>query len=273
MAAGSNPRHERRLFFRWALCSVLFLLAGSPLALARQSPDQQPNWSNPIATDRPAVTDSSAVLTQGLLQFENGFLDTSAQALHTLDFPETLIRFGIGPATELRLTVPDYYFALTGPGSGFGDLTIGAKQQILNGPRFQLAAIFSLTLPTGALSVSGRRYDPSIQAPWSSKLSANWTAAGMLSVYAVTRNGTRGVLGETTFLVDRQLTRPWDAFLEYAGDFPNAGGPRHLLHFGSAYKITPRQQLDFHVGVGLSRSSVYHIVGIGYSFCFQTANR
>jgi hypothetical protein len=88
----------------------------------------------------------------------------------------------------------------------------------------------------------------------------------MLSLYVPTIDGAHRVVGESTFLVDRQLTKPWDAFAEYAGDFPQAGGPRHLLHFGTAYKITPQQQLDLHVGVGLSRAAVDHFVGVGYSF-------
>jgi hypothetical protein len=57
-----------------------------------------------------------------------------------------------------------------------------------------------------------------------------------------------------------------------AGDFPEAGGLRHLLHFGTALKITKQQQIDFHVGVVLS-SAVDHIVGIGYSFRFQAIRR
>jgi hypothetical protein len=77
------------------------------------------------------------------------------------------------------------------------------------------------------------------------------------------------VAGESTFLLDRQLTGPWDAFLEYAGDFPERGGPRHLLHFGTAYRLGLLQQLDFHVGAGLSRAAVDHFVGDDYSFRFQ----
>jgi hypothetical protein len=91
----------------------------------------------------------------------------------------------------------------------------------------------------------------------------------MLSVYAPTQNGSHRVVGESTFVLDRQLTKPWDAFIEYAGDFPQAGGPRHLLHFGTAYKITPRQQLDVHFGVGLSAAAVHHFIGIGYAFRFS----
>lgn len=229
-----------------------------------------PSWSNPISTDRPAVTDSSATVPRGFLQFENGFLETAAQGLDTVDFTETLIRYGIGSTTELRFTVPDYYHSV-GSGatlSGFDDFTLGTKQELVNSESFQLAAVLSLTFPTGARGISSGAYLPSLNLPWSAKLSSNWTAAGMLSVYATAQNGSRGALGETTFLFDRQLTRAWDAFLEYAGDFPSQGGPRHLLHAGTSYKLTPSQQLDFHFGVGLSAATEHHIVGIGYSFLF-----
>jgi len=91
----------------------------------------------------------------------------------------------------------------------------------------------------------------------------------MLSVYWPTVFGQRNVTGETTFLLDRQLTKAWDAFVEYAGDFPEQGGPRHLLHIGTAYKVRPEQQLDLHFGVGLSAAAVDHFIGIGYSFRYQ----
>ena len=52
----------------------------------------------------------------------------------------------------------------------------------------------------------------------------------MLSVYVPTQNHSHGAAGESTFLVDRQLTGAWDALAEYAGDFPQVWGPRHLLH-------------------------------------------
>jgi hypothetical protein len=34
-----------------------------------------------------------------------------------------------------------------------------------------------------------------------------------------------------------------------------------LLHFGTAVKITKQQQIDFHVGVGLSSAAVDHLTG------------
>jgi hypothetical protein len=177
----------------------------------------------------------------------------------------------------LRFTVPDYFHNLTtgnGVGSGFGDVAIGVKQQLGPARGFDVSVIAVPQLSDWRQhGVSSGGYDPGLQVPWSRALSANWTAAGMFSVYWPTQGRTRNVTGEFTFLFDRQLTKPWDAFIEYAGDFPEAGGPRHLLHFGTALKITKQQQIDFHVGVGLSSAAVDHLIGIGYSFRLQAIRR
>ena len=254
---------------------MAFILSGM-MPLHGQDQPPSADASGPIATDRPAVTNSSVVVPAGSLQAENGFLETSSQGQSVLDGPETLVRFGLAKRTELRLTVPDYFHNLAtsdGVGSGFGDVAIGVKQQLGPAQGFDVSVILFLSLPTGGNTVSSGGYDPGLQVPWSRGLSANWTAAGMFSVYWPTQGCTRNVTGEFTFLLDRQLTKPWDAFVEYAGDFPEIGGPRHLLHFGTALKITKQQQIDFHVGVGLSSAAVDHLVGIGYSFRFQAIRR
>jgi hypothetical protein len=251
-----------------------FILAGMiPLHGQDQFPSVDAAGS--IATDRPAITNSSMVVPDGSFQAENGFLETSSQGQSVLDGPETLARFGVAKRTELRFTVPDYFHNLTtSGGSGFGDFAFGVKEQL--GPtlgKFDVSVVLFLSFPTGANTVSSGGYDPGLQVQWSRALSANWTAAGMFSVYWPTQGRTRNVTGESTFLLDRQLTKPWDAFIEYAGDFPEVGGPRHLLHFGTALKIAKQQQIDFHVGVGLSSAAIDHFVGIGYSFRFQTIRR
>jgi hypothetical protein len=255
---------------------LAFILVGM---LPLHGQDQPPGVATgePIATDRPAVTNSSVVVPAGSLQAENGFLETGSQGQSILDGPESLVRFGVTKRTELRFTVPDYFYNLTtggNPGSGFGDFALGAKEQLGPTPgKFDVSVILFLSFPTGANAVSSGGYDPGLQLPWSRALSANWTAAGMFSLYWPTQGHTRNLTGESTFLLDRQLTKPWDAFVEYAGDFPEAGGPRHLLHFGTALKITQQQQIDFHVGVGLSSAALDHLIGIGYSFRLQAIRR
>lgn len=272
----SFKKKESRQLKDRATIAIFAALTGLVLPAPGQSPDQA-SAPMPIATDRPAVTDSSAVVPNRVFQAENGVLDTGNQGGRTIDFPETLIRIGIVSGTELRFTTPDYYLgspASTGPPSGFGDLVFGIKQQIISVQGgFEIAAVVSLSFPTGADLISSHGYDPSFQAPWSHPLSSNWTAEGMLSVDVPTQNGSHHVIGESTLVLDRQLTKAWDAFTEYVGDFPQSGAPRHLLHFGTAYKITPRRQLDLHVGVGLSAAAVHHFIGLGYSFRFSMGKR
>jgi hypothetical protein len=256
-----------------ALLLIILIVGMQPLQAQDQTPGA--NAPGPIATDRPAVTDSSVAVPAGSFQAENGFLETRSQGQSVFDIPETLVRVGLASKTEVRFTVPDYFDNLTigGSASGFGDFALGVKQQLGPVRRFDVSVVGYLSFPTGAEGVSSGGYDPAVQIPWSRTLSANWTAAGMFSVYWPTQGQRRNVTGETTFLFDRQLTKPWDAFLEYAGDFPENGGPRHLLHFGTAYKLAPQHQIDFHVGVGLSTAAVDHIIGVGYSFRFQAFHR
>jgi Putative MetA-pathway of phenol degradation len=264
---------------RHSLCTYsgawwIVILAGAVL-LRGQS---QPNNDEPISTDRPAIAESSVVVPTGSFQAENGFMITNDQGQRSLDAPETSMRFGVASNTELRFSAPDYYrdaASGTGVGSGFGDITIGMKEQLGPTPGgFDLSVIVFLSIPTGAAAVSSHGYDPGLQLPWSRKLSANWSAAGQFALYWPTiQVDTRNLTGESTFLLDRQLTKPLDAFIEYAGDFPARGGPRHLLHFGAAYKIAPRQQLDIHYGIGLSSAAIDHFIGIGYSFRFQAIRR
>jgi Putative MetA-pathway of phenol degradation len=166
--------------------------------------------SSPINTDRPAVTDSSVVVPAGSLQFENGFEDAASDGLRTLDGPETLLCFGVGSKTELRLTTPDYFRESAGS-SGFGDVTIGMKTAVrLNSRRLRC---FADRIPQPA---QWRSRDFEL----SRALSSNWTAAGMLSVYWPTEQGRRDVTGETMFLTDRQCG--------IRRRLPERGKPRHL---------------------------------------------
>jgi hypothetical protein len=254
--------------------ALLLFLFPLPGALSLHGQDQAPAVDAVISTDRPAITDSSVVVPAGSVQAENGFLETDSQGQSVFDGPETLLRIGVAKKTELRFTLPDYFHNLTtGAASGFGDFAVGVKQQLGPTRGFDVSAVVFVSFPTGASGVTSGGYDTGLQVPWSRALSANWTVAGMFSVYWPTQGRTRNVTGEGAFLFDRQLTKPWDAFVEYAGDFPENGGPRHLLHFGTALKIAQQQQIDFHVGVGLSSAAVDHLIGIGYSFRIQAIRR
>ncbi len=225
-----------------------------------------------IATDRPQNTASSIVVPCGSLQFENGFLVTGNGGQQTTDFPETAVRFGILRKTELRLGVPNYFYNYdTGSGftNGFGDISVGFKQQLGPVAKFDVSLIPFVTLPSGANLISSHGYDPTVQLPWSRGLSKNWTIAGMFSVSWPTQSGRRNTTGQASMYFDRQLTAPWDAYIEYSGSFPERGSPQHLINTGMSYKLSPHQQLDFHAIFGLSAAAPDYQIGLGYSFRLQ----
>lgn len=230
-----------------------------------------------ITTDRPAITDASTVVPKDYLLFENGFAETGNQGQSSFDFTETLVRFGLTSKTELRFGAPDYFQNFNtgrGFGSGWGDLSLGVKQQLFaTSGGFDASLIVMLSFPTGANIISSHGYDPQFLAPWSHPISKNWTAAGMFSLLWPTEGTRRNLTGQASFLIDRQITSKLDAFVEYGGYFPQRGGPQHIVHAGGSFKIRPNQQLDVHFGFGLSSAAVDHFVGFGYSFQFQALHR
>jgi hypothetical protein len=254
--------------------SALFLyVIAVTLALQAKAQNCGADAQSPIATDRPQITASSVVVPCGSLQFENGFQEASNRDQRSFDFPETSVRFGIAGKTELRLAVPDYFYnddTASGFTNGSGDLSLGFKQQL--GPtraKFDVSVIPSVSLPTGANLISSHGYDPTVQLPWSPVLTKSWTVAGMFSVMWPTEQGRRNMTGQSSLYFDRQFTQAMDAYVEYSGAFPQRGGPQHVIDFGTAYKPTPHQQLDFHCNFGLSAGLPDHSIGFGYSVRFQ----
>jgi hypothetical protein len=271
-----------RMAVRFA--SILLLVAASTLAAPAQTqsppqPQTQPqshgcrsDASSTINTDRPEITEASTVVPCGSLQLENGFAETHQPGQGSVDLPETWIRIGVPAKGEFRIGVPDYNTntdTATGFSSGFGDLSLGYKQQLGPAHGFDVSLIPSLSIPTGADRISSHGYDPSVQIPWSRALSKNWTAAGMFSVAWPTQLAGRNTTGQGSVYFDRQITAPLDAWAEYSGSFPERGGPAHTINMGACFKLNPHQQIDVHWAIGLSSSAPDYSAGLGYSVRFQ----
>jgi hypothetical protein len=222
-----------------------------------------------INTDRPSVANSSVVVPQGDFQMENGVLASNLANGAVVDLPESSVRYGLLPRTELRFTLPDYYFSLDSSpaaASGFADTAIGLKQQLGPLDGFDVSIIAFLSFPTGAKQISSHGHDPGLQLPWSHALAGNWTVAGQVAAYWPTVAGRHDYTTEATVLLDRQLNVRCDVFAEVAVDSPQRGGSRQQLHVGTMYRLAPNQQIDLHVAAGLSRAALRNYIGVGYSF-------
>jgi len=249
----------------WCALLVLALLIIATKAGAEECPTN----ADPIATDRPDITNSSLVVPYGSLQAENGVDWTVRHGSNALNGTNTRLRLGVAHCTEFLIDVPAYFWSLNGfQRSGFTDLVASFKRQLPIPLGFYLSATGGLGFPSGNSSISGHGYEPYIQFPWSREIADNWGVQGMLTLSWFPSDSPRNPTFETTVAVTRNFGPAADMFVEFVGDYDHQR-PRQILNIGGAWRFTKTQQLDFHAGFGLNSSSVDHFFGIGYSIRFD----
>jgi hypothetical protein len=227
--------------------------------------------SETIVTDRPDVTNSSIVVPTGALQSENGVDLATRGSATVVEGTESRLRLGIAPCLELLLDLPSYAVAVHGQAlSGFSNLVPAIKWQL--GPLpgdVELSVTAGAGLPTGRARLVGRGPQPYVQLPWSRELGNGWGVSGMFTGFFAPASVTSTATTESTLVAEREFGEWFDIFIEYVGDFPSRGMPSHSLNLGTAYRLTPRQQIDFHVAAGLNRAAPGSIIGVGYSIRFD----
>jgi hypothetical protein len=221
-----------------------------------------------IETDRPDTTNSSLVIPYGSLQVENGVNLAVRQGSQVLDGSETRVRIGVTRCGEVLIDVPNYVGALNGlASSGLSDLIVSVKRQLFPDRRtFSLSAAAGLGVPVGRSVDGGQSYTPYVQFPWSLAITDDWSLNGMLTVTQLVAHLANMTDVEPTFVVERGFGLKGDLFVEYIGDYSTRNQPSQVVDVGGSWHVTPRQQLDFHIGVGLTRTAPDQYLGLGYSF-------
>jgi hypothetical protein len=102
--------------------------------------------------------------------------------------------------------------------------------------------------------------------PWSWELDDGWGVSGMLTEFFRPSDVVSPRITEATFSIEKKVTEKASLFVEYVGDYPENSGSSQLLNSGGLYRLSPTQQVDFHVAFGLNRNAPSYIVGVGYSF-------
>jgi hypothetical protein len=233
--------------------------------------DSCPSTRDEIATDRPDVTNSSLVVPAGSLQIENGVNFSTRDGDRFVDGTNTRLRAGIANCLEFLVDMPTYFANVRGSqGSGFSDVTPALKWQISPVPgKVDLSAVFGVALPTGSSGVAGPGAQPYLQFPWSWELRGGWGLSGMFTEFFRPAEPTSKLITEATFAIEKKVTERASLFVEYVGDYPENGSSAQLLNSGGLYRLSPNQQVDFHVAVGLNHNAPRYIVGIGYSARFD----
>jgi hypothetical protein len=233
--------------------------------------DSCPGIGDEIATDRPDVTNSSVVVPAGSLQIENGINFSARDGDRFLDGTNTRLRAGIANCPEFLVDVPTYFSNVRGPGtSGLSDVTPALKWQISPVPgKVDLSAVFGVALPTGSVRIAGPGAQPYLQFPWSWELHSGWELSGMFTEFFRPSDPASKLITEATFVIEKRVTERVSLFVEYVGDYPQNGSSAQLLNWGGLYRLTPNQQGDFHVALGLNHNAPSYIVGVGYSMRFD----
>jgi hypothetical protein len=169
---------------------------------------------------------------------------------------------------EVLVDLPTYFAAARGSlNSGFTNVIPAIKWQTSPVPgKIDLSTTFGAGLPTGSKAIAGPGLQPYLQFPWSWELGGGWGISGMLTNFIVPADPTNKLSTETTFVLEREFAEHAFLFVEYVGYYHIHGGPSYLFNSGGGYRITPTQQIDLHIGIGLNDRAPAYIVGIGYSF-------
>jgi hypothetical protein len=250
---------------------IFFGVGACVLGTVGARADGCPTAKDEIVTDRPDVTNSSLVVPVGSLQSENGVNFSSRDGGQIIDGTNTRWRLGIAACLELLVDLPNYSTSVRGPGSsGFSDVSPAIKWQVSPLPgKVDASLVFGVGLPTGTLEIAGRGVQPYLQMPWSWELHDGWGVSGMLTEFFRPSNVVIRRTTEATFAIEKNVTGKMSLFVEYVGDYPETASPSQLLNSGGLYRLSPTQQVDFHIAFGLNRNAPSYIIGVGYSFRFD----
>jgi outer membrane putative beta-barrel porin/alpha-amylase len=231
------------------------------------SASECPARGDGIATDRPDTTNSSVVVPYGSLQIENGVNWSVRDGSQVLDASETRVRLGVAHCGEVSVDVPNYFVALNGPASSqLSNLTVSIKRQLFVERRsFSLSATAGVGLPVGHSEDGGQFYTPYVQFPWSLEVAHEWSVNGMFTSTWQVNSSDHITSFEPTLVLEREFGSTGDLFIEYIGDYATQGDASNIADVGGSWHVTPRQQLDFHLGFGLSRGAPDRYFGVGYS--------
>lgn len=234
-----------------------------------------PNPSRePLISDRPDFTESTATVKRGEVQLEGGDTFEHASSVKTNTIGELLLRIGLASRAELRIE-PGSYTKVTSPngdGSGWVDGALGTKLRLYMPPNENPSIVPAVSLivltsvPTGSVEFRQTKLQPE------AKLAAEWTLSdrvGVATNFNVSRprddeNG-RYTVFEGSVSFGFELTPRLGGYTEVFGFAPQRSGVGHSRYgnTGLTFGLTPDFQVDVRGGLGFNGVQPDYFVGAG----------
>lgn len=244
---------------------------GLPAAVSAQSDVSE------LVTDRPDFTESSAVVGRGMLQVEMGSTVESEGSgdgrARTVTAPLALVRLGLSPSTELRLSGDGGIFSSYGQGpgrvsaSGGSDIELGMKWVFLDraDAGLAMAVIPMVSLPVGSQTMSSGTYDPTVKFTWAKSLSRGFDLSGNVNMSRPTDADGRYTEQAYSASLAHALSTNWGGYWEVYGFVPTGrdDGQAWTANTGVTRGIGGNAQIDLEVGRGLTAGAPDWFVGVG----------
>lgn len=258
---------------RWKLSAlaVLLLLASSGWCAAQGS------GSEPLVSDRPDFTESTATVSAGRLQLEAGYTFSKRGIDEEHALGELLLRIGLMPDVELRLAANSYVWldSPSGDAQGFEDMSVGVKIKLAEGSgsfeltRPEVAVIVATSLPTGDDDFGEDGSQPGIKLALAWDLSERISLASNLNYTYASERGDRFHQFSGSLSLGYRLSERWGCYIEYFGFVPEReNGPNaSFFNGGLTYLINDNLQLDARAGIGVfNPESPDYFTGFGMSW-------
>jgi hypothetical protein len=240
--------------------------------------------AEPFVADRPGEAETTSIVSQGAFQVEGGFRFERQTGgddpdTDTTTVPELLLRIGILPIAELRLSAEGFVHedrAGASNHSSGSDLELGAKLRCFDqdGLRPATALLAVLTFPTGGRAVTSDGIDPGGRLLLNWGLGERFGLDANLLVAGPTQgvNDSRRVLElQPSLSLEASITQRSGVFIEYYSTLKASGEEdEHSIDSGVTYLMSDDVQIDLSAGVGLNRAAPDFFIGAGVAWRFST---
>lgn len=225
--------------------------------------------TEPIQTDRPDQTESSAVVPKGMLQVETGFsFQKNDESGRTNTLPSTLWKYGVNENFELRLITEFISEKFNGETiSGLSPILIGCKIKISEekGLWPKTSFIGHISLPNVASTDFKTDYvAPDFRFTMQHTLSRRMTFGYNLGAE------WDGFTPEPTFIytvtTGLSITDKLGAYAEFFGFAPQNDKADHSFDGGITYLINNNFMVDLSSGIGVTNNAPKNYIAVGCSF-------
>jgi len=247
---------------RHAAMAALPLLAACATA--------HPNTA-PIASSRLGIAKATGTVAPGRVQLEAGYSRGQQDGRTRQSFGETLVRIGVGPHTEGRISLSSYQRTVTPAATvqGMGDASVSVKHKLRDAAHGlpAVAILVGTTVPTGAAKMSAGEPQPEAALMTEWRLPAGFRALAMGSFRDAVAAGDRYGLTTVAAGARRNVCDHVTAQLEYAQVHSTRAGAFDTRHLraGAMLRLTPTLQLDAWAGRATTHGVHEQLFGVGFA--------